>query len=370
MFKKIINYIIGFLGFTVGFGLSIIFKRLISADILMNNWIELVIQISFALFIGLISYLNSQIIIDKWKKSIGLLEDELEKIPLNEIVLGTFGIIIGLIIANLLSKPLGYIKIPYLSFILQVFLFLGLGYFGFITMTRKRGDIPFIAKDIKTLGKAKIEPFVESKNNLVPKILDTSVIIDGRILDIYKTGFIEGPLIIAEFVLKELQNIADSSDVLRRQKGRRGLDILNELQKDKIQKKLDIEVIISYDKFDAIESVDSKLLELARLMQGKIITNDFNLNKVAEIHGIEVLNINDLANALKPIVLPGEEIEAYVSESGKEEGQGLAYMDDGTMIVIESGRNFIGETIKVIVTSALQTSAGKMIFAKPKLKYK
>jgi uncharacterized protein YacL len=235
-------------------------------------------------------------------------------------------------------------------------------------MTRKRGDIPFIGKDIKTLRKAKIEPFVESKNNLVPKILDTSVIIDGRILDIYKTGFIEGPLIIAEFVLKELQNIADSSDVLRRQKGRRGLDILNELQKDKIQKKLDIEVIISYEKFDAIESVDSKLLELARLMQGKIITNDFNLNKVAEIHGIEVLNINDLANALKPIVLPGEEIKAYVSEGGKEEGQGLAYMDDGTMIVIESGKKFIGETIKVIVTSALQTSAGKMIFAKPKLR--
>lgn len=155
---------------------------------------------------------------------------------------------------------------------------------------------------------------------------------------------------------------------MRRQKGRRGLDILNELQKDKIQKKLDIEVVISYEKFDAVESVDSKLLELARLMQGKIITNDFNLNKVAEIHGIEVLNINDLANALKPIVLPGEEIEAYVSESGKEEGQGLAYMDDGTMIVIESGKKFIGETIKVIVTSALQTSAGKMIFAKLKLR--
>lgn len=148
MFKKIINYIIGFLGFAAGFSVSIICKRLVNTDTLMNNWIELALQIFFALFIGLISYLNSQIIIDKWRKPIKLLEDELEKIPLNEIVLGSFGIIIGLIIANLLSKPLEYIKIPYLSFILQVFLFVGLGYLGFITMTRKRGDIPFIGKDI------------------------------------------------------------------------------------------------------------------------------------------------------------------------------------------------------------------------------
>jgi len=191
--------------------------------------------------------------------------------------------------------------------------------------------------------------------------LDTSVIIDGRIADICKTGFVEGPLIIPQFVLEELQHIADSSDTLKRNRGRRGLDILN-----KIQKELDIEVIIYDKKIDDVEEVDSKLLKLAQMLKGKIITNDFNLNKVAEVQGIEVLNVNELANAVKPIVLPGEEMVVHVIKDGKEFNQGLAYLDDGTMIVVEGGKQYIGEKIDVIVTSVLQTSAGRMIFAKPK----
>ncbi len=166
-----------------------------------------------------------------------------------------------------------------------------------------------------------------------PKILDTSVIIDGRIADICRTGFIEGPLVIPEFVLEELQHIADSSDALKRNRGRRGLDILN-----KIQKELDIEVIIDDKKFEEEKEVDTKLLKLTQLLKGKIITNDYNLNKVAEVQGIDVLNINELANAVKPIVLPGEEMVVQVIKDGKESGQGLAYLDDGTMIVVESGK--------------------------------
>ena len=194
------------------------------------------------------------------------------------------------------------------------------------------------------------------------KILDTSVIIDGRIADICKTGFIEGTLVIPEFVLEELQHIADSSDLLKRNRGRRGLDILN-----KIQKELEVKVLIYEGDFEEISEVDSKLVRLAKVLQGKVITNDFNLNKVCELQGVSVLNINDLANAVKPVVLPGEEIIVQVIKDGKEHGQGVAYLDDGTMIVVEGGREFIGMTLEVMVTSVLQTSAGRMIFAKPKL---
>lgn len=205
-------------------------------------------------------------------------------------------------------------------------------------------------------------PKEEEPRNEQYKILDTSVIIDGRIADICKTGFIEGTLVIPEFVLEELQHIADSSDLLKRNRGRRGLDILN-----KIQKELDVKVLICEDAVEEAGEVDSKLVKLAKAMRGKVVTNDFNLNKVCELQGVSVLNINDLANAVKPVVLPGEEIVVQVIKDGKEHGQGVAYLDDGTMIVVEGGRDFIGTTMEVLVTSVLQTSAGRMIFAKPKL---
>ena len=192
------------------------------------------------------------------------------------------------------------------------------------------------------------------------KLLDTSVIIDGRIADILKTGFLEGTLLIPVFVLEELQHIADSADVLKRTRGRRGLDILQRIQTDS-----QIKVEIDKRDFEDIAEVDSKLIRLAQLVGGKIITNDFNLNKVAALQGVSVLNINDLANAVKPVVIPGETMQVTVVKQGKEQGQGLAYLDDGTMIVIENGNRHLNSKINVEVTTALQTSAGRMIFAKP-----
>jgi uncharacterized protein YacL len=191
------------------------------------------------------------------------------------------------------------------------------------------------------------------------RILDTSVIIDGRVAEIVETGFLDGTLVVPQFVLKELQFVADSSDALKRNRGRRGLDILN-----KIQKMAGVEVVISDLDFPSVKEVDMKLIELARTLAGKIVTNDFNLNKVAQLRGVEVLNINELANSLKPVVLPGEVMHVFVSKEGKEANQGVAYLDDGTMVVVDNARKMIGRNLDIIVTSVLQTTAGRMIFGK------
>jgi uncharacterized protein YacL len=191
------------------------------------------------------------------------------------------------------------------------------------------------------------------------KILDTSVIIDGRIADICDTGFMDGTLVIPQFVLKELQLVADSADSMKRNRGRRGLDILQ-----KIQKMSGLDVIVSDADFPEVREVDLKLIELARTLTGKIVTNDFNLNKVAQLRGVEVLNINELANALKPVVLPGEIMKVFILKEGKEYNQGVAYLDDGTMVVVDNARRMISKTIDVVVTSVLQTTAGKMIFGR------
>src|SRR5256714_2541679 len=191
------------------------------------------------------------------------------------------------------------------------------------------------------------------------KILDTSVIIDGRIADVAETGFLDGIMVIPQFVLRELQLVADSADSLKRNRGRRGLDILQRLQKVAT-----VQIQIVEDDFPAVREVDMKLIELAKLYEGKIITNDFNLNKVAQLQGVEVLNINELANSLKPIVLPGETMKVFILKEGKEYNQGVAYLDDGTMVVVDNARKMIGKTIDVSVTSVLQTTAGKMIFGK------
>ncbi len=191
------------------------------------------------------------------------------------------------------------------------------------------------------------------------RVLDTSVIIDGRIADICETGFVDGTLVVPQFVLKELQLVADSSDSMKRNRGRRGLDILH-----KMQKMANVEVLISDLDFPDVREVDLKLIEMARSLQGKIVTNDFNLNKVAQLRGIEVLNINELANSLKPVVLPGEIMRVFILKEGKEFNQGVAYLDDGTMVVVDNARKLIGKTIDVVVTSVLQTTAGKMIFGR------
>jgi uncharacterized protein YacL len=191
------------------------------------------------------------------------------------------------------------------------------------------------------------------------RILDTSVIIDGRVADIVETGFLDGTLVVPQFVLKELQFVADSSDPLKRNRGRRGLDILH-----RIQKMAGVEVLITDVDFPHVKEVDLKLIELARTMLGRIVTNDFNLNKVAQLRGVEVLNINELTNSLKPVVLPGELMNVFILKEGKEHNQGVAYLDDGTMVVVDNARSRIGRSLDIVVTSVLQTTAGRMIFGR------
>lgn len=357
MLNRIFKIFIGLLGVLVGFSVASAFLNLDIFDLSQVRWLILVIQLGASLLFGIIFFLFSPKIIKKSGKIVKLIEKELEKFSAYDIAASSIGLIIGLIIAFLLSMPLNNVGIPYIGVIASVFLYGIFGYLGLTIPHRKKDDIYSVVGSVKRGPKEKVK--YNSKS--CPKILDTSVIIDGRIADICKTGFIEGPLVIPEFVLEELQHIADSSDSLKRNRGRRGLDILKTIQQE-----LDVEVIISDKKFDDVKEVDSKLLKLTQLLKGRILTNDYNLNKVAEVQGIPVLNINELANAVKPVVLPGEEMVVLVVKDGKELGQGLAYLDDGTMIVVESGRKFIGETIDVVVTSVLQTSAGRMIFAKPK----
>jgi uncharacterized protein YacL len=290
-------------------------------------------------------------------------DSHLRRVPMNEIVAGALGVIVGLIIANLLAIPVA--SLPIVGSYLGIVLNLMMGYLGLFIAVRKREDIMSLVGVIPRAAEGARVAARERGGRALPakpqyKILDTSVIIDGRIADIAKSGFIEGVLIIPGFVLEELQHIADSSDVLKRNRGRRGLDILNRIQKDQ---NVSVQIVDKY--FDDPE-VDTKLIRLARVMDAKILTNDFNLNKVAELHGVRVLNINELANALKPVVLPGEEMMVHVIKDGKESGQGVGYLDDGTMVVVDGGRRYIGDSVGVLVTSVLQTSAGRMIFAKPK----
>jgi uncharacterized protein YacL len=298
----------------------------------------------------LVNYVTTLI---KW------VEEKLQRTPLADILGGTIGMVIGLLVAYLLAPTMHVIPVVGLS--VQFFVSILLAYLGLRIGFTKREDLVSLFA-----GKLVMKDRDKDKKGALKsgeaKLLDTSVIIDGRIADLVQTGFLDGVLIIPSFVLEELQHIADSSDVLKRNRGRRGLDVLN-----RIQKELKVKVQITEIDFDDIQEVDSKLVRLAKQMHGKVVTNDFNLNKVCELQGVAVLNINDLANALKPIVLPGEELNVQVIKDGKEYNQGVAYLDDGTMIVIEGGREHIGGKCDVLVTSVLQTSAGRMIFAKPKL---
>ncbi|MEC0205927.1 PIN/TRAM domain-containing protein [Paenibacillus lautus] len=311
---------------------------------------------AFAVLGGLLFGMIGVLSADRITRWLHNLITSFSRIPMNELAAGTAGLLSGLLLSLLLSPGLSLLGQA--GQLLQVGITLLGGYIGFRIGLEKKDELASLWMSGKWSQAA--EP--EGRRIEEHKILDTSVIIDGRIADICKTGFIEGTIVIPEFVLEELQHIADSSDLLKRNRGRRGLDILN-----KIQKELDVKVLIYEGDFEEISEVDSKLVKLAKVLQGKVVTNDFNLNKVCELQGVSVLNINDLANAVKPVVLPGEEILVQIIKDGKEHGQGVAYLDDGTMIVVEGGREYIGTMMEVLVTSVLQTSAGRMIFAKPKL---
>ncbi|MDR1245538.1 MAG: PIN domain nuclease [Clostridiales Family XIII bacterium] len=288
------------------------------------------------------------------------IESDLQTVPANDLVAGTVGLVIGLIIAFLIS-PIFSDMGSHIGVALSIVAYIMLGFLGVVIGTRKGKDLIPAWLSARRGGSS---PKGRGKTaDASPKILDTSVIIDGRIADIMKTGFIEGPVVIPEFVLVELRHIADSSDGLKRNRGRRGLDVLNRIQ---TEHGVDIYNTESDKALEEIPEVDVKLLKLAQMLHGKVVTNDFNLNKVATIKGVDVLNINELANTLKPVVLPGEDMNIFPVKEGKENNQAVAYLDDGTMIVVEEGRRFIGKTVDVLVTSVLQTSAGRMIFAKPK----
>ena len=277
-----------------------------------------------------------------------LFEIRLEKISLKRLIGAAFGSVLGIVGAFLMSLVLGKAGAePFL----QIAVLLLMTYVGLI-VGGKKGDLLNLSALGGVFGG-------ESSSKKTFKVLDTSVIIDGRIADIAATGFLDGVLVIPQFVLRELQLVADSADSMKRNRGRRGLDILQ-----RIQKMAHLNVQIVEQDFPQVRDVDMKLIELAKVYDCKIVTNDFNLNKVAQLHGVEVLNINELANSLKPIVLPGETMRVFILKEGKEYNQGVAYLDDGTMVVVDNAKKLISKTVDISVTSVLQTTAGKMIFGK------
>ena len=356
MISKIIRILIGLLGAALGTAIYIALVGILPGVFSGINDYKYIITIGVALVFGIIFYAIAPLMLSKVKEGVKLLDKEISKYPQSDILLAT----IGLIVSGIGT----FINLPIITAIVGILVYLFMGYIGIRIALKSRDDLFNINKLSRlttALNKEKSSKKGVLENKIPPKVLDTSVIIDGRIADICKTGFIEGKLVIPRFVLNELQHIADSSDDLKRVRGRRGLDILNSIQKE-----MDMEVEISDVDFEDIPEVDSKLLKLAETINGKVVTNDFNLNKVAQFQGVEVLNINELANAVKPVAIPGEHMLAQVVKEGKEQNQGIAYLDDGTMIVVDGGRKYIGETITVLVTSVLQTPAGRMIFGKPK----
>jgi len=288
-------------------------------------------------------------------RPVRLVRSQIANLSARGILAGVIGLIVGLIVAALVAFPLSLLPPPFS----QILPFLGVILFSYLSVavfiTRQNEILNLLGSRLPAAAEPG-SPAPEGRSVL----LDTSVIIDGRIADIAHTGFISGPMLVPSFVLNELQHIADSSDSLRRQRGRRGLDILNRLQKDPniSFRVVDLDV-------EGVREVDDKLVVLAKQLRCSVLTNDFNLNRVAELQGVPVLNINELANAVKTVFLPGETLEVNVIQEGKEVGQGVGYLDDGTMVVVENGKDFIDRSLAVTVTKVLQTAAGRMIFARP-----
>jgi len=369
LLKKLFRVVVTLCGMLFGYGVSTLIQELAlpALSLEMGKIESIVLGACLIVLFGLIFfkfYPALERLLSRTEKTI---DTTVSGIPADDLVAGGIGLVFGLLIAFLLSQIIYGIRVlqtAYISTIISVLLYIFFGVIG-VTVARRVGkEVPRLAPQLRQAASA--EPRQSARKNkskgYEPKVLDTSVIIDGRIVDILKTGFIEGEIVIPDFVLVELRHIADSSDTLKRNRGRRGLDILNHIQDDY---GVDIYETSGDKGIEEIPEVDVKLLKLAQNIKGCVVTNDFNLNKVATIQGVKVLNINDLANALKPVVLPGESMQIFLVKEGKEYGQAVAYLDDGTMIVVENGRQYIGQTIDVLVTSVLQTSAGRMIFAKP-----
>jgi len=365
--RIVLRVLIALLGCAAGVGLLMGIDSLLKLVGLVNLGLlvpvaRVAIYALIAVAFGFLFYFISPAIINLFSKTVLSAENALSAIPAMDLLSGTIGLILGLLISLLLSSLFSMIPVPAISITLSVITYPMLAYLGW-TLGRKRRAEFKLPEGILARREKKSEKTQKGEKGSAakPKVLDTSVIIDGRIFDICKTGIVEGTLVIPSFVLQELRHVADSADSLKRNRGRRGLDILN-----KIQKELDVPVRVEERDYDDVAEVDSKLLRLAAELNGVVGTNDYNLNKVAAVQGVSVLNINELANAVKPVVLPGEEMCVTILKDGKEAGQGVAYLDDGTMIVVDGGKRFMNESVEVVVTSVLQTAAGRMIFARLK----
>lgn len=351
MLNNIIRASFAIIGAITGFTLTKTFFYVQGIEV--NPSLKIIIFAAVSLVAAGIFFFLSNKIIELATSIADRIESAIQKMTLYELTISALGLIIGLVIANLIVIPIT--KVDIIGVPVSVMINVLFALTGVVIANAKKNEVIF-------------ESIREKKNRNAgnhhsgePKLLDTSVIIDGRIADICRVGFMEGELIVPDFVLEELRHIADSQDLLKRNRGRRGLDVLNILQKE-----LNYPVRIeNMDIRDAAE-VDDKLLEAAKILGCSVITIDYNLSKVASFQGVKVLNINELTNAVKPIALPGEDLVVQVIKDGKENGQGIGYLEDGTMIVVEGGRRYMGESVSVTVTSVLQTAAGRMIFARPK----
>lgn len=355
MLKWIIRAVLVVVGGTLGATLLPEFFAFINIEhyILTSSYISALI--GAALFYMLTFWTIPLII-----KQLKIYEEKLTDIPVAKIICGAVGAIAGLLISLLLSIPFGFLDIYLLEKMVPFVLALTFGYMGLIFGYKKANEIVNVFKKQTVETQTNNQPG-EQTSHSSKKVLDTSTIIDGRIADVCQTGFIEGTLVIPQFVLAELQYIADSSDTLKRARGRRGLDTLNRLQKE-----MPFNIEMYEGDFPDVPEVDMKLLRLAKELDASLITNDYNLNKIGVFQKIKVLNVNELSNAVKSVVIAGEEMYVTIIKDGKEQNQGIAYLDDGTMIVVEDGKNHVGQNVTVVVTSVLQTAAGKMIFAKQK----
>ncbi|MBQ2662197.1 MAG: TRAM domain-containing protein [Clostridia bacterium] len=317
-------------------------------------WVVVLIYLASAVIVGTVFFFLSPAIIDSCVKLGNKIENKMSRMSLPDIAIALVGILIGLVIAYLLTGITRSIENAYAQTIINIALYLILAYTCCHILVKRRGEI-----NVPSIFKRNRDKASKNSSAARNKILDTSAIIDGRIVDVAKTGIIEGELIVPSFVINELMHIADSADALKRNRGRRGLDLIKDMQSDS-----KINIKISETDYDDIEDVDMKILRLALETCSTVITNDYNLNKAAAVQKVSVLNINDVSNAVKPIMISGEELEVIISKEGKEAHQGVAYLEDGTMIVVEGGSGRVGEKVNVVVTSVLQTSAGRMIFAK------
>ena len=368
----VMKFLIVFLGAGIGAALAAILlpiARRVFPEVFSGAVSVTLFYLALSLIGALIFFALSNKMIESTLKAMSRLERFWEMLSTRQLILGILGILAGLVIAWLLSQPILAMGVSLLSISLSAILYLLCGYVGMrigFRRTRKKRKAspadPLFQEAASLLDDEEEESadLFAAKGTAVPcKLLDTSVIIDGRVLDVAKAGFLEGEIVVPEFVLAELRHIADSGDSLRRARGRRGLDVLQKLQKE-----LKNPITIDQKDYPDVEEVDVKLLRLCREKDGTVVTNDYNLNKVASVAGLRVMNINDLANAVKPMLMAGEVLTVQIVREGKEPGQGVAYLDDGTMIVVDNGRRHVGEDVTVVVTTILQTSAGRMIFTK------